>query len=87
MAMGCGLDSAIVDAYDKELLRVIKVIQSLQPEKESDSLLINIYKLIQEFEEFESLKYDKNNPEEVEIFKTAQILFNKNIYAHNYSEC
>jgi 5-methyltetrahydrofolate corrinoid/iron sulfur protein methyltransferase len=84
MAMGCGLDSAIADSFDTELIRVIKVVSSQAPEKESDSLLINLHNLMQEFGEFEDLSYNKENPEEVAIYKTAEILFNKNIYAHNY---
>ncbi len=81
MAMGCGLDSAIADAFDTELLRVIRVVSSQTPEKESDSVLINLHNLMQEFGELEELSYNKNNPEEVAIYKTAEILFNKNIYA------
>jgi len=84
MAMGCGLDSAIADAFDTELIRVIKVVSAQTPEKDSDSLLINLHNLMQEFGEFEDLVHNKDNPEEVAIYKTAEILFNKNIYAHNY---
>ncbi len=86
MAMGCGLDSAIVDAFDSELLRVIKVIKNQTPEKDSDNSLISLHALMREFGELEDLSYNKDNPEETEIFKTAEILFNKNIYAHNYAE-
>ena len=84
MAMGCGLDTAIVDAFDTELVRVNNVIQTLTPEKESDNLLINIHNMMQEFGELEDISYNKDNPEEVIIYKTAEILLNKNIYSHNY---
>lgn len=87
MAMGCGLDSAIADAFDTELLRVVKVVSSQTPQSEADSLFINLHNLMQEFGELEDLSYNKDNPDEVAIYKTAQILFNKNIYAHNYLEC
>ncbi|OGI00161.1 MAG: hypothetical protein A2Y25_00235 [Candidatus Melainabacteria bacterium GWF2_37_15] len=86
MAMGCGLDSAIVDAFDTELLRVIRVVETQQPEREADSVLINLHNIMQGFGELADLSYNKHNPKEVEIFKTAEILFNKNIYAHNYAE-
>lgn len=85
MAMGCGLDSAIVDAFDAELLRVIKIIETQQPEKASDNILISLHNIMKDFGEFGDLTYDKKNPDEVEIYKTAEILFNKNIYAHNFS--
>ena len=84
MAMGCGLDSAIVDAFDTELLRVNKVIKTCQTEKESDKLLLDIYNMMQEFGELEDISFNADNPEEVQIYKTARIILNKNIYTHNY---
>lgn len=84
MAMGAGLDTAIADAFDSELLRVNKVIETLTPQKESDSLLINIYQTIQDFGDLDDVSYNKENIEEVQIYKTAQILMNKTIYSHNY---
>jgi len=84
MAMGCGLDSAIVDAFDSELIRVIRVVESQIPEKTGDKLLLDLYKMMQEFGEPEDISYDKENFEEIKIYKTAEIILNKNIYAHNY---
>jgi 5-methyltetrahydrofolate corrinoid/iron sulfur protein methyltransferase len=84
MAMGCGLDTAIADAFDVELVRVNKVIETSSPEKESDPSLINIHSMMQEFGDLEDIAYNKANPEEVAIYKTAEILLNKNIYSHNY---
>ncbi len=84
MAMGCGLDSAIVDSFDEELIRTVRVVSLQKPEKESDNLLISLHNLMQEFGELEDLSYNKDILNEVAIYKTAEILFNKNIYAHNY---
>lgn len=84
MAMGCGLDSAIVDAFDTELLRTIKVVKEQKPENDADKVIINLHNLMQEFGELEDLSYNPENPEELKVYKTAEILFNKNIYAHNY---
>ena len=84
LAMGCGLDSAIVDAFDTELVRVNKVIETQTTQKESDNLILGLYTMMQEFGELEDLSYNKNNPEEEAIYRTARILLNKNIYAHNY---
>ena len=84
MAMGCGLDSAIVDAFDTELIRINSLIQTGQVQKESDKLLLGLYNMMQEFGELEDLSFNSDNPEEVQIYKTAMIILNKNIYAHNY---
>lgn len=84
MAAGSGLDTAIADAVDYELIRVNNVLESQKPQKDSDKLYLNLYSLMQDLGEFEDLTYNKENPEEVAIYKTAEILMNKNIYAHNY---
>lgn len=84
MAMGCGLDTAIADSFDVELLRVNNVIETLTPQKDSDQLLIDIHNMMQEFGELEDVSYNKDCSEQLSIYKTAQILMNKNIYSHNY---
>jgi 5-methyltetrahydrofolate corrinoid/iron sulfur protein methyltransferase len=84
MAAGCGLDTAIIDAFDIELIRVINVAETGCPEKNFDKLYIDIYKMMQEFGDLEDISYNKDNPEEEAIYRTAKILMNKNIYAHNY---
>ena len=86
LAMGCGLDSAIVDSFDDELLRINKVIESLKEEKSYDCTYISLYNMMQNFEEIESVDYDKNDSEQVKIIKTAQILLNKKVYTNSYLE-
>ena len=86
LAMGCGLDSAIVDSFDDELLRINKVIENLKEEKSYDSTYISLYNMMQNFEEIESVDYDKNDSEQVKIIKTAQILLNKKVYTNSYLE-
>jgi len=84
MAAGCGLDTAIIDAFDSELIRVIKVVETGKAGKDSDSLYTSIYNMMHEFGELEDISYNKDNPEEEAIYRTVKILMNKNIYAHNY---
>lgn len=84
LAMGCGLDSAIIDSFDEELLRINRVIENLSVEKKSDELLISLFEMMQNFGELEDINYDKNCQEQVSIYKTAQILLNKKIYSHSF---
>lgn len=84
LAMGCGLDSAIVDAFDKELIRVHNMLVKQSPETDYDSLYVDLYNMMQNFEELEDVSFDNNNEKQVAIYKTAQVLLNKNIYSHNY---
>lgn len=86
LAMGCGLDSAIVDSFDAELLRVNSVIESGEAQNPSDKLLLDIFNMTQAFEELESVSYDSNDDAQVKIYKTAEILLNKKVYSNSYLE-
>ena len=84
LAMGCGLDSAIVDAFDSELIRVHSMLVSGNPSRDYDELYIKLFLMMQNFAELDDIVYDKTNLMQEKIYKTAQILLNKNIYSHNY---
>lgn len=84
LASGCGLDSAIVDAFDFELARLNKVIENQMPENKSDELCLHLVEMMQNFDDLSSINYDSNDTEQVKIFKTAEILLNTKIYTHSY---
>ena len=86
MAFGAGLDSAIVDSFDFELIRILKMLEKNSPENKSDELLITISNMIRDFSELEEISYELNDPNQTAIIKTAKILLNKEIYSHSYSQ-
>ena len=86
LAAGCGLDTAIVDAFDKELHRTNKVIDTRLFERDSDRLILELFDMMQNFGELEDVSYDKSDVGQVQIYKTAEILLNKKIYSHSYLE-
>ncbi len=86
LAHGCGLDSAIADAFDKELLRINKVLENEKAEKPSDKFALELSAAMRDFAELEDVSYDKTDLEQVQLYKTAEILLNKKIYSHSYLE-
>lgn len=84
MAMGAGLDSAIVDVFDEELLRVHKMIVENKPQKSYDELYLNIFETFKNYGEIEDISYDKKHKEQEKIMKTTKILMNKEIYSACY---
>ena len=86
LAMGCGLDSAIVDSFDDELLRINQVIENNKKQKSYDCTYIALYNMMQNFEELETVEYDTGDPEQIKIIKTAEILLNKKVYSNSYLE-
>lgn len=86
LAFGAGLDSAIIDATDTDLIQTIKTLETQAPKSKVDELYIKLADMIRDFSELEEIDYDKNDPEQVEIIKTVRILLNKDIYSHSYRQ-
>lgn len=86
LAMGCGLDCAIADACDEELIRVNRIIESGAADRPYDKLILDLHEMMQNYGELEDISYNKDDVEAVKIYKTAEILLNKKIYSHSYLE-
>lgn len=86
LAYGAGLDSAIIDSFDTELINTIKVLESQNPKNEVEQLYINLADMIRDFSELEEISYDETDLKQVEIVKTARILLNKEVYTHSYRQ-
>lgn len=86
LAMGCGIDSAIVDSFDSELLRINKLIETQTVKESYDKLLLDIYSMMRDFGELEDITFEKEDQKQEEIYKTAEILLNKKVYSHSYLE-
>ena len=86
LAFGCGLDYVIADSFDRELIRINKVLEAQIPEQEYDKIYIDLCQMMINFDDLENVEYDKSSEIQTKIFKTAEILLNKKIYSHSYTE-
>ena len=86
LAFGAGLDAAIIDAKDLELVRILRMIENNKPESTTDELYINLSNMIKDFSDIENISYDKNNEEQSAIIKTVNILTGKKIYSHSFTQ-
>lgn len=86
MAFGAGLDSAIIDAKDLELVRVLRMLEKNSPQNRIDELYINIARMIKDFDDISSVDYDKNDDEQMKIIKTVNILTGEKIYSHSFTQ-
>lgn len=86
LAIGAGLDSAIIDAFDSELIETIKILENQNPKNKVEELYINLSDMTRNFSEIEEISYDKNDDKQIEIIKTARILLNKEVYTHSYRQ-
>lgn len=86
MLMGAGLQMMIADPFDEKLKETVRVIEERDESTAVGRLYIKIHDRIAEMEEPQAADVDMNDPEQVAIWKTVQILLNKVIYADSYLE-
>lgn len=86
LAYGAGLDGAIIDAKDLELIRIFKMLDENSPKSDIDNLYINLANMVKSFGNIEEIKFDKNNIGQQNIIKTATVLLNKKIYSNSFTQ-
>lgn len=84
MLMGAGLDAAILDPLDRDLNRVIDVVEQRDAQTAAEGLYIKLYDAVAAVEELEISAVDMRDPEQEKIWKTVQVLLNKVIYTDSY---
>ena len=86
LAHGAGLDAAIIDAKDVELVRILRMLDCGTPQSAVDRLYFQLSEIIKNFGEIEDIIFDQNSIEEQNIIKTAGILLNKKIYSDSFTQ-
>ncbi len=84
MLMGAGLQMMIADPFDAELKEVIRVIEERDGQTPVNRLYLSIYDRIAAMEEPQAADVDMSDPQQLDIWRTVQILMNKVIYADSY---
>lgn len=86
LSFGAGLDAAIVDAKDDELIRILKMLEINSPSSQLDKLYVNLADMISNFGELDDVEFDKDDVEQLKVIKTARILLNNEIYSHSFTQ-
>ena len=86
LAHGAGLDAAIIDAKDLELIRIIKMLEEEKPEFERDCVYLRLANMMKNFEEIENVEFDKKSVEQNQIIKAAMVLLNREVYSHSFTQ-
>lgn len=84
MLMAADLDSAIADPMDAAQNEFIRIVEQRDTSTGVGQLLVNLYDSVAAMEDLDPGVVDMNDPEQVAIWKTVQILQNKIIFAESY---
>lgn len=84
LAYGAGLDSAIIDSFDTDLINTVRILEKNSPQNALEELYVNLAGMVRDFGQLEDVSWDKNDSKQTEIIKTARILLNKEVYTHSF---
>ena len=84
MLMGVGLDAAILDPLDTELMAVIRGVEERDDSTPVKALYLKLYDAVAVGEHLEPDQIDMIDPEQEKIWKTIQVLRNQVIYTDSF---
>ncbi len=84
MMAGAGLDTAIADTLDDELMEVIHILDAGTASSAKGKLYLRLYQNYKDGVEFDQSGFDTSKEEISDMVKTVRILENKTLYAHSY---
>ena len=84
MLMAAGVDYAILDPLDEELKEFIRIVNERDDSTGIGKLLVALYDKTAAMDRLSADDVDMGDPEQVDIFKTVQILYNDIIYTDSY---
>jgi len=84
MLMAAGLDSAILDPLDTAQNEFIRIVNERDTSTGLGQLVVNLYDAVAAMEDLDPDMVDMDDPEQVAVWKTVQILQNQIIFAESY---
>ncbi|HID90311.1 MAG TPA: dihydropteroate synthase DHPS [Anaerolineales bacterium] len=84
MLMAAGLDMAIADPLDKDLMEWMRVVEERDDSTPLNRLILKLYDRVAAMEELQPEDVDMSDPEQEAVWKTVQVLLNKVIYTDAY---
>lgn len=84
MLLSAGLDALVANLLDPDLLSVIQLVRERDPVTPYDRLLLRLHDVTKAEVDLDSASVDQADQDQVNLFKTFQVLTNRVIYADSY---
>ncbi|MCJ7512953.1 MAG: dihydropteroate synthase [Anaerolineales bacterium] len=84
MLMGVGLDAAIVDPLDLDLMETIRIVEARDDSTPVGALYLKLRDVVAAGEPLEPDQVNLADPLQADVWKTVQVLLNKVIYTDSY---
>ena len=84
MLMAAGVDYAIADPLDEQLKEFIRIVNKRDDSTGLGKVIVKLHDRTVAMEKLTADDVDMSDPEQVDIFKTVQVLYNDIIYTDSY---
>jgi len=84
MLMGAGLDAAILDPLDQDLMEVIRIVEARDARTPLGALYLKLFDAVAASSELQPEDVDHKDPAQEDVWKSVQVLLNKVIYTDSY---
>jgi hypothetical protein len=84
MLLAAGVDVLVANPLDPELMEILRVVRERDATTAYDRLLLRLYDVTRSDVELDIASVDRTDPEQVNLYKTVQVLTNQVIYADSY---
>ncbi|NIO72562.1 MAG: dihydropteroate synthase [Anaerolineae bacterium] len=84
MLMGAGLDAVVMDPLDAEARAFMRIVKERDGRTPLSRLLLRLHDVTAAEAELDISAVDKDDPRQVAVYKTVQILTNQVVYADSY---
>ncbi len=84
MLLAAGLDALVANPLDPGLMETIRVLRERDAAFPYDRLLLRLYDVTKAEVDLDIASIDSSAPDQVNLFKTVQVLTNRVIYADSY---
>jgi hypothetical protein len=84
MLLASGMDALVANVLDLDLMEVIRVVHERDAVTPYDRLLLRLFDVTKAEVDIDPTFVDQADPDQVNLFKTVQILTNQVIYADSY---
>lgn len=84
MLMAVGLDAAILDPLDNQLMEVIRTVEGREDGSPVKALYLKLFDAVAAGEQLQPEQVDHGDPEQEQIWKTVQVLLNRVIYTDSF---
>jgi cobalamin-dependent methionine synthase I len=84
MVLAAGVDALVANPLDPNLMEALRVLRERDAATGYDRVLLRLYDVAKAEVDLDIASVDQSDPEQVNLFKTVQVLNNDQIYAESY---